>query len=94
MLMQSETCAAYWRFVTMTDYTPIDCALYSEYEAAIVQHMRLRLSFRDRGGQLRIEVVRPVDLKTRHQEEFLLAETRDRNKLELRLDQIIKAEVL
>jgi transcriptional antiterminator Rof (Rho-off) len=56
--------------------------------------MRLRLSFRDPGGQLRIEVVRPVDLKTRRQEEFLLAETRDRNKLELRLDQIIKAEVL
>ena len=94
MLMRAEICAAYRRCVTMTDYTPIDCALYSEYEAAIVQHMRLRMSFRQPGGQLCIEVVRPVDLTTRDQAEFLLAETRDRNKLELRLDQIIKAEVL
>ena len=78
----------------MTDYTPIDCASYSEYEAAIVQHRRLRLSWRQPDGQLRIEVVRPIDLETRHQEEFLRAETRDRNTVELRLDQIIKAEAL
>jgi Rho-binding antiterminator len=78
----------------MTDYTPIDCASYSEYEAAIVQHLRLRLSWRQPDGQLRIEVIRPIDLQTRHQEEFLLFETRDRNTVELRLDQIIKAEAL
>jgi Rho-binding antiterminator len=78
----------------MTDYTPIDCASYSEYEAAIVQHLRLRLSWRQPDGQLRIEVIRPIDLQTRHQEEFLLVETRDRNTVELRLDQIIKAEAL
>jgi Rho-binding antiterminator len=77
-----------------TDYTPIDCGLYSEYEAASVQHLRLRLSWRQPGGQLRIEVVKPIDLETRHQQEFLLVETRDRNRLELRLDQIIKAEPL
>ena len=78
----------------MTDYTPIDCTLYSEYEAAIVRHLRLRLSWRQPNGQLRIDVVRPIDLKTRHQEEFLLIETRNRDRLELRLDQIIKAEAL
>jgi Rho-binding antiterminator len=78
----------------MTDYTPIDCASYSEYEAAIVQHLRLRLSWRQPDGQLRIEVIRPIDLQTRHQEEFLLFETRDRNTVELRLEQIIKAEAL
>jgi Rho-binding antiterminator len=77
-----------------TDYTPIDCASYSEYEAAIVQQRRLRLSWRQPDGQLRIEVVRPIDLETRHREEFLRAETRDRNTVELRLDQIIKAEAL
>mgnify|MGYP002064611692 CR=1 FL=1 len=48
----------------------------------------------DGNGQLRIEVVRPIDLETRHREEFLRAETRDRNTVELRLDQIIKAEAL
>jgi Rho-binding antiterminator len=92
MLIRTEICAAYRHYAMTTDYTPIDCALYSEYEAAIVQ--RLRLSWRQQGGQLRIEVVRPIDLETRHQEEFLLVETRDRNRLELRLDQIIKAEGL
>ena len=78
----------------MTDYTPIDCALYSDYEVAIVQHKRMRLSWRQAGGQLHIEVIRPVDLKTRDHEEFLLAETLEGKVLELRLDQIIKGEVL
>lgn len=78
----------------MIDYTPIDCASYSEYEAAIVRHLRLRLSWRQPDGQVRIEVVRPIDLETRYREEFLLVETRNRNRLELRLDQIIKAEAL
>jgi Rho-binding antiterminator len=78
----------------MTDYTPVACDLYSEYEVAIVQRKRLRLSWRQAGGQLRVELLRPVDLRTRNHAEFLLAETLKGNKLELRLDQIIKAEVL
>ena len=57
-----------------------------------MQH--LRLSWRQPYGLSRIEVVRPVDLETRHQGEFLVIETPDRNTVELRLDQIIRAEAL
>ncbi len=78
----------------MTDYTPVDCALYSEYEVAILQHKRMRLSWRQADGQLHLEVLRPVDLQTRGHAEFLLAKSLDGKRLELRLDQIIKAELL
>jgi len=78
----------------MTDYTPIDCALYSAYEVAILRRRCVRLSWRQADGQIRMERLKPVDLNTRNHEEFLIAETGDGSELELRLDQIIKAEVL
>ena len=76
----------------MTDYTPIDCGLYSNYEVAILEKRRLRISWRAPGGQVCIDVVVPVDLKTLHHEEFLVAENQAGATLELRLDYITKAE--
>ena len=76
----------------MTDYTPVDCGLYSSYEAAILQRKCVRLSWSQANGQLRMELLRPVDLSTRNHEEFLVAETLDGRILELRLDRIITAE--
>ena len=40
-----------------TDYQPIDCDLYSEYECAIVQNCRLQLVWRDDKGIVHLEVV-------------------------------------
>lgn len=76
----------------MTDYTPVDCGLYSSYEAAILQGKCMRLSWSPANGQLRTALLRPVDLSTRNHEEFLVAETLDGRILELRLDRIITAE--
>jgi Rho-binding antiterminator len=72
----------------MTDYTPIDCALYSEYELAILQGKRLRISWRDAEGQTRIDVCMPLDLVTRDHAEYLLVGRADGQRLELRLDRI------
>lgn len=78
----------------MTDYTPVDCAVYSEYEIAILQHRRLRISWCQPDGQLSTQVLRPLDLRTRDHEEFLFGETPDGKTLQLRLDQITKTERL
>ncbi len=76
----------------MTDYKPVDCGLHSEYEAAIVQHRRLRVSWTDPSGQTHIGILRPLDLVTRQHAEFMLAETHDHHNIEIRLDYINKAE--
>lgn len=76
----------------MTDYTPIDCGVYSRYELAILHRRRLRVSWREPGGQSHIEVLQPRDLRTREHEEFLIAETREGELLELRLDYIVQTD--
>jgi Rho-binding antiterminator len=78
----------------MSDYTPIDCGLYSEYELAILRRKRLRLSWRTAEGQLHVAVIMPKDLKTGDHAEFLVGEDADHRGLVIRLDHIIKAETL
>lgn len=76
----------------MTDYTPIDCGLYSEYELAVLHKRRLRISWRETDGQIHILVLLPTDLRTRNHAEFLVAEDSEGRQLELRLDQIVKIQ--
>jgi Rho-binding antiterminator len=78
----------------MSDYTPIDCGLYSRYELAILRRHRLRLSWRDAGGLARIDTVTPVDLATRGGEEFLVIEQSDGHRLDVRLDRIVRSREL
>lgn len=72
----------------MTDYRPIDCGLYSRYELAILRRRLLRLTWTEPDGITHIENVRPLDLKTRSSEEFLVAEDSNGRPLEIRLDHI------
>ncbi|MGD8935230.1 MAG: transcriptional antiterminator, Rof [Thiogranum sp.] len=78
----------------MTDYTPIDCGQYSEYELAILRQKRLRICWHDADGQSHIDVLMPIDLFTRSSEEFLLLDRGDGEPFELRLDRISKTEAL
>lgn len=78
----------------MTDYTPIDCGQYSEYELAILNRQRLRITWREADGQSRIDALMPVDLQTRNHEEFLRVENSAGRHFELRLDYIVKTEAL
>lgn len=78
----------------MTDYTPIDCALHSEYELAIMHAKRLRISWCPPDGQLRVEVLKPLDVQACNHEEYLIAEQRDGQHLKLRLDYIRKYEAI
>jgi len=77
-----------------TDYKPIDCSLYSEYELAIMHGSRLQVSLRDAEGTPRIEVLGPVDLRTRQGEEFLVAIDHAGAEREIRLDRILDSKCL
>ena len=76
----------------MTDYTPIDCGSYSQYELAILRGTRMRISWRDPGGQLHVETLKPRDLVTRDHGEYMVAESQTGATLELRLDYIHRSE--
>jgi transcriptional antiterminator Rof (Rho-off) len=73
-----------------TDYIPIDCGQYSEYELAIMHDERLRLSWRDPGDNINIGIVTPIDLRTRSGEEFLVVRERDGEPFTIRLDRILQ----
>jgi Rho-binding antiterminator len=76
----------------MTDYTPVDGGLHSEYELAVMHQERLRLTWRDIDGELRTETVLPEDLLSRHHEEFLLVIREGGKGEEIRLDHILHLE--
>ena len=74
----------------MTDYRPVDCALHSEYELAIMQCRRLHLTWPGNDDAIRNEVVMPTDLYTRQGEEYMTVTCRDGQIEHIRLDRIIR----
>lgn len=78
----------------MSDYRPIDCQTYGEFERAIVRHQRLRISWCEPDGQAHLETLTPYDLETCEGEEFLLARNADGAMFRLRLDRIKRATVI
>lgn len=77
-----------------TPYRPIACAIYSEYELAIMHRDPLRLSWRAPDGSLHLTTLLPVDLETCNSEEFLIGRALDGQTLRLRLDWITHRESL
>lgn len=71
-----------------SEYTPISCALHSEYELAIMHKKRLRLRWQD-GDQMHNLDITPVDLTTRDNAEFLLGKNESGQPVEIRLDKIL-----
>ncbi len=81
------------RMSPVPDYSPMDCAQYSRLELAILKKRALHLRWTGR-GITHIEVVRPVDLRTRrHAEYLILCDALKRRRI-LRLDRILRFEVL
>ena len=81
----------------MTDnndaYTPIDCGQHSHYELAIMHRLMLQLVWRDEAGQPHIGRFMPLDLKTEHHQEFLVAQSNDGVMHQIRLDKIEQSDV-
>lgn len=78
----------------MSDYHPIGCENYAALEVAIVQGARLIVSWQSPDGRWHLEPLLPVDLRTRAQEEFLIAQRTVGRPLEIRLDRIRRFRVL
>ena len=78
----------------MTDYIPVDCGLYSEYELAILHGGRYRVFWCTPAGQLHMEVLKPCDLQSRNHEEFLIAENLNGQQRLLRLDYLLKMQAI
>lgn len=74
----------------MSDYRPIDCSVYDQYELAIMRRRRLMLGWRDEAGFARLDRVSPVDLRTRDGEEFLVFVNSAGEQLAVRLDRILE----
>lgn len=75
-------------------YVPISCELYSRYELAILRGQALRVSWCAACGVHRVEMLMPVDLRTRRHAEFMIARTLEGSRRVLRLDRIIRAELM
>lgn len=76
----------------MSDYRPISCALYAQFEHWIIHRRTLRVAWRVPGRINRLEQLKPLDLQTRNHEEYLIARRRNGETVELRLDCIMRAE--
>ena len=72
----------------MTDYHPIPCALYSQYEIAILHRTPLRVRWRGADGVTYLETLTPEDLVTRDGEEFLIGHNTAGEPRRLRLDRV------
>jgi len=70
-----------------SNYQPISCETYSEFELAIMRQHKLKMVWRIQ-GQTHIATVLPLDLITREQQEFLLVEDHTDNTFQVRLDHI------
>ena len=74
----------------MTDYRPVDCALYARLELAVLRRQAVMLCWRDGAGVTHLERVLPADLETRDGEEFLHFRTAAGVARRARLDRIIE----
>jgi len=79
----------------MTDeldpYKPIACNVHSEYELAVMRRTRLRLAWREASGQRRIGWVLPLDIYSRRGVEYMVVQSHDGDRHEIRLDKILSA---
>lgn len=74
---------------TMSDYKPIPCINYEQFELAIMHHETLRITWSE-GNVFYERVIRPTDLQTKSGEEFLLFRDTDGHDGRVRLDHIHK----
>jgi len=71
-----------------TNYLPIDCNFYDNFEAAIVQRRKVELEYRTVDEATVMTTTRLKDLKTHRTEEYVQLE----NNEWLRLDQIVSVD--
>jgi transcriptional antiterminator Rof (Rho-off) len=69
-------------------YQAISCADYSKYELWIMHRESLKMTWKDETGQEHLGILRPLDLRTRNKQEFLIAQLPQGDNVQIRLDMI------
>ena len=78
---------------TETDYKPIPCAGYDQYEIAIMHGSKMHLTWQT-GNVTYDQTITPLDLRTKQGEEFLVLRLASGETADVRLDHIRRARVL
>jgi len=73
-------------------YTPIDCAIYDNYEIAIMQKKKLKLKWLSDDGQVFNEKLKPIKLEIKNKAEYLILDSEIIS--EIRLDKILQVEII
>jgi transcriptional antiterminator Rof (Rho-off) len=76
-----------------TDYKPISCASYDQYEIAIMHGSKLHLAWQT-DNVFYDQIVTPLNLRTAHGEEHLLVRLASGETAEVRLDHIRRSQAL
>lgn len=76
-----------------TDYQPIPCARYDQYEIAILHRRPMRLVW-DEDNVIYDRIVTPLNLRTADRQEFLILRLDGGETREVRLDRIRRSETL
>lgn len=74
---------------TTDGYVPISCDIHSALELAVMHRQPLHLRWHD-GNVWRDGVVTPLDIQTRHHEEFLVCRLASGERLDIRLDRLTR----
>ena len=73
------------------DYTPISCALYSQFELWIMHGEQIRLAWNTDDNVTRIERVTPVDVRAESGVEYLYFHGANTKSRRIRLDYVVEA---
>jgi transcriptional antiterminator Rof (Rho-off) len=76
-----------------TDYKPISCANYDQYEIAIMHGSKMHLAWQT-DNVLYDQIVTPLNLRTANGEEYLLVRLGSGESAEVRLDHIRRSQAL
>ena len=78
----------------MSKYIPVPCEIYGNYELAILRRSQMRFCWRGSNDLVRIEAGVPVNIRSRNQGEYLVLRNLSGTLLVIRLDRIIRSNLL
>ena len=75
-------------------YKPVSCEIHSEYELAIMRGQKLRIQWQTNTDERITEILKPQDIITHQEAEYLVAHDINGTDKKIRLDNIIEAHLV
>jgi len=93
-MITNSSVLMYVKRMNNTSYQAVSCALHDEYESAVVLKQTLQLRWTDDTQQKYEARVIARDLITQHQQEFLIVNSDDGTRHQIRLDHILSHHLI